>query len=82
MKINKQIEVCFKSIQTLYKFLAILGAGLLGTIGIFSFITSTFGVIASKGMVVFESIVILNVIILIFSKFAIIKKLRKGDSND
>jgi len=73
--INKKIDNCHKAIISLYKYLGILGGGVLTIIGMYSFLSKTFSVLSANLILLVAGVMILFICFTIFKKFAIIEKL-------
>jgi|SaaInlStandDraft_4_1057021.scaffolds.fasta_scaffold201798_1 uncharacterized membrane protein YraQ (UPF0718 family) len=77
MKRKMQLNICFKSIDLLYRLLILVGLGIFGIVGILIYfkIENDIQIIRSILATGFGIIVI--IVMLILSKFTTIKKLRK-----
>jgi len=73
--INKKIDNCHKAISSFYKYLSILGTGVLAIIGMYSFLTKAFNVLSANLILLVAGVMILFICFTIFRKFAIIEKL-------
>ena len=75
ININKKIENCHKAIISLYKYLGILGTGVLAIIAMYSFLSKTFSVLVANAILIVAGTMILFICFTIFKKFATIERL-------
>lgn len=84
MEKQKQIEICFKSIESLKGLLKIVGSGAIVVMGYFVFFKSEFNDLAAKTLLISIGLIIALVVFEIFRKYAIIARINldEGAKND
>lgn len=73
--VNNKINNCMKVINLLFKFLGVIGAGFLGIMGVFTFITNVFGIFIAKVSLVVATVIIITILGMIYNRFATIKQM-------
>ena len=73
--IEKKIEECRKSIDSLVRLLQIIGSGILILVGLFSFLEEKFNLIAAQSILMISVLLLVGVLFGILRKHAIIEKL-------